>query len=117
MLTHEDPATDLAAYEQDWRRRQRGRALAVVRPGSTEEVAAVVRACAAAGVSIKAAGRQHRTGGRQRARCQRHPGAAEPAAHEPGARARRANLTLTVDAGCILRPRSRQQRPLACCCR
>ena len=43
---------DLSAYEQDWRRRERGKALAVVRPGSTEEVAAVVRACAAAGTSI-----------------------------------------------------------------
>ena len=43
---------DLQAYEQDWRRRARGKALAVVRPASTAEVAAVVRACAAAGVSI-----------------------------------------------------------------
>jgi FAD/FMN-containing dehydrogenase len=43
---------DLSAWEQDWRRRWRGKALAVVRPGSTGEVAAVVRACAAAGVSI-----------------------------------------------------------------
>ncbi|HRB09170.1 MAG TPA: FAD-binding oxidoreductase, partial [Ottowia sp.] len=43
---------DLTAYEQDWRRRVRGRALAVVRPGSTAEVAAVVRACAARGVAI-----------------------------------------------------------------
>jgi len=43
---------DLSAWEQDWRQRARGRALAVVRPGSTEEVAAVVRACAAAGHSI-----------------------------------------------------------------
>ena len=33
---------DLTAYEQDWRQRARGRALAVVRPGSTDEVAAVV---------------------------------------------------------------------------
>ena len=38
---------DLAPWEQDWRKRVRGRALAVVRPGSTAEVAAVVRACAA----------------------------------------------------------------------
>ncbi len=52
VLTHEDPAADLSAWEQDWRRRAHGRALAVVRPGSTAEVAAVVRACAAAGVSI-----------------------------------------------------------------
>ena len=43
---------DLTAWEQDWRRRQRGKALAVVRPGSTAEVAAVVRACAAASVSL-----------------------------------------------------------------
>ena len=43
---------DLGAWEQDWRRRERGKALAVVRPGNTDEVAAVVRACAAAGTSI-----------------------------------------------------------------
>jgi FAD/FMN-containing dehydrogenase len=43
---------DLTAWEQDWRKRTRGKALAVVRPGSTAEVAAVVRACAAAGAPI-----------------------------------------------------------------
>jgi FAD/FMN-containing dehydrogenase len=43
---------ELGAYEQDWRRRARGRALAVVLPGSTDEVAAVVRACARQGVAI-----------------------------------------------------------------
>ena len=43
---------DLTAYEQDWRQRACGRALAVVRPGSTDEVAAVVRACATRGASI-----------------------------------------------------------------
>jgi FAD/FMN-containing dehydrogenase len=42
----------LEAYEVDWRKRYRGRALAVVRPGSADEVATVVRACAAAGVAI-----------------------------------------------------------------
>jgi FAD/FMN-containing dehydrogenase len=52
VLTHDDPTTDLSAWEHDWRKRQQGRALAVVRPGSTAEVAAVVKACAAAGVSI-----------------------------------------------------------------
>jgi FAD/FMN-containing dehydrogenase len=40
------------AYVVDWRDRYHGRALAVVRPQSTEEVARVVRACAAAGVPI-----------------------------------------------------------------
>ncbi len=52
VLTHEDPATDLTAWELDWRRRERGTALAVVRPASTQEVAAVVKACAAARVPM-----------------------------------------------------------------
>ena len=47
---------DLSAYELDWRKRWRGKALAVVRPGGTDEVAQVVRACAAAGFSIVAQG-------------------------------------------------------------
>jgi FAD/FMN-containing dehydrogenase len=41
-----------ASYETDWTRRWRGAALAVTRPASTEEVAAVLRACAAAGVAV-----------------------------------------------------------------
>ena len=52
VLTRESAGGPLTAWEQDWRKRQHGHALAVVRPGSTEEVAAVVKACAAAGVSI-----------------------------------------------------------------
>ncbi|UUX94166.1 FAD-binding oxidoreductase [Aquabacterium sp. J223] len=43
---------DLSAWELDWRKRYRGRALAVVRPGNTHEVAAVVKACAAHGVPL-----------------------------------------------------------------
>ena len=43
---------DLGAWEQDWRKRSRGKALAVVRPGSTAEVSQVVTACAAARASI-----------------------------------------------------------------
>jgi FAD/FMN-containing dehydrogenase len=43
---------DLSAWQNDWRKRWHGKALAVVRPGSTEEVAAVVRACASQGVPI-----------------------------------------------------------------
>ena len=43
---------DLSAYEQDWRKRTRGQALAIVRPGQTAEVAAVVKACAAAHISL-----------------------------------------------------------------
>ncbi len=43
---------NLSAYEVDWRKRWHGRALAVVRPGTTAEVAAVVRACAASGTPV-----------------------------------------------------------------
>jgi len=43
---------DLTGYELDWRKRERGKSLAVVRPASTAQVAAIVQACAAAGVSI-----------------------------------------------------------------
>ena len=50
--THVLTEGDLTPWEQDWRRRTRGKALAVVRPGSAEEVAAVVRACAATRTAI-----------------------------------------------------------------
>lgn len=43
---------DAAPWLTDWRERYHGAALAVVRPGSTEEVAALVRACAGAGLPI-----------------------------------------------------------------
>jgi D-lactate dehydrogenase (cytochrome) len=39
-------ARDIAAYATDWRKRYFGAPLAVVRPGSTAEVAQIVRACA-----------------------------------------------------------------------
>ena len=45
-------ADDVAPYCTDWRGRYTGSALCVALPGSTEEVAAVVRACAAAGVAV-----------------------------------------------------------------
>jgi FAD/FMN-containing dehydrogenase len=41
-----------ASYEVDWTRRFGGAALAVVRPASTAEVAAVLRACADAGAAV-----------------------------------------------------------------
>ena len=43
---------DALSYEVDWRERYRGRALAVVRPGSTDEVAAVMRYCAQARIPV-----------------------------------------------------------------
>ena len=93
---------DLAAWEQDWRKRWRGKALAVVRPGSTAEVAAVVRACAAAGVAIvPQGGNTGLVGGGV-------PDASGTQVLLSLQRMNRvrgldaANLTLTVEAGCVL---------------
>src|SRR5262249_53423057 len=44
--------TDIAPYLTDWRGRYQGRALAVVRPSSTDEVAEVVRICAELAVPV-----------------------------------------------------------------
>jgi FAD/FMN-containing dehydrogenase len=93
---------DLSAWEQDWRRRWRGKALAVVRPGSTDEVAAVVRACAAAGVAIvPQGGNTGLVGGGV-------PDASGTQVLLSLQRLNRirtideANLTLTAEAGCVL---------------
>ena len=42
----------VASYETDWTGRFHGRARAVVRPGTTDEVATVLRACASAGAPV-----------------------------------------------------------------
>jgi FAD/FMN-containing dehydrogenase len=93
---------DLSAYEIDWRKRYRGQALAVVRPGSTAEVAAVVRLCNEHGLAIVAQGGN--TG---------LVGASVPDASGTQlllnlTRLNKiraidaANLTMTVEAGCVL---------------
>jgi FAD/FMN-containing dehydrogenase len=93
---------DLSAWEIDWRKRSYGKALAVVRPGNTDEVAQVVKTCLAARVSLVPQGGN--TGlvvgstpddsgtqvvlSLQRLRAVRQIDAA--------------NLTITVEAGCVL---------------
>src|SRR5205807_2555455 len=47
---------DLSAWEVDSRKRFRGRARCVVRPGSADEVATIVRTCARHGASLVAQG-------------------------------------------------------------
>ncbi len=98
---------DLSAYEQDWRKRSRGKALAVVRPASVDEVASVVKACVAAkarGLAVSIVPQGGNTGlvvggvpdatgqqivlSLQRMQAVRAIDAA--------------NLTITVEAGCIL---------------
>ncbi|TXJ06660.1 MAG: FAD-binding oxidoreductase, partial [Alicycliphilus sp.] len=102
VLTHEDPTTDLTAYEQDWRKRATGRALAVVRPASTAEVAAVVKACAAARTAIIP------QGGNTGLSVGGTPDASGTQVVLSLTRMNavraidRDNLTMTVEAGCIL---------------
>ena len=45
-------ADDQEPYLVDWRGRYHGRAMAVVKPASTEEVATAVRLCAERGVLV-----------------------------------------------------------------
>jgi FAD/FMN-containing dehydrogenase len=93
---------DLSAFEEDWRKRVRGKALAVVRPGSTAEVAQVVRACAAAGASIvpqggntgMVAGSTPDASGKQVVLSLQRMSAVRALDAD--------NLTLTVEAGCVL---------------
>ena len=93
---------DLSAYEVDWRQRYRGRALAVVRPASTSEVAAVLRMCAAQRVAIVAQGGNTGLVG---ASIPDASGAQVLLSLTRMDRVRAIdapNLTMTVDAGCVL---------------
>ncbi|MET0332810.1 MAG: FAD-binding oxidoreductase [Rhizobacter sp.] len=93
---------DLAAYEQDWRKRYRGKALAVVRPGNTTEVAAVVKLCARHGAGlVPQGGNTGLVGGS----VPDSSGSQVLLSLSRMTRVRHldaANLTLTVEAGCIL---------------
>ncbi len=93
---------DLQAWEMDWRKRARGKALAVVRPANTDEVARVVKACVAAQVSLVPQGGNtglvvgsipDDTGKQVVLSLQRLRAVREI---DP------ANMTLTAEAGCIL---------------
>jgi FAD/FMN-containing dehydrogenase len=93
---------DLSAFELDWRKRYRGRARAVVRPGATAEVAAVMRCCAQHGVAVvPQGGNTGLVGGGV-------PDASGTQVVLSTTRLRAirgidtANLTLTAEAGCVL---------------
>jgi len=100
---------DLSAWEQDWRKRTHGKALAVVRPATTQEVAEVVKACAAhlalfpaSGLAIVpqggntslAVGSTPDASGRQIVLSLQRMNAVRNLDAD--------NLTLTAEAGCIL---------------
>jgi len=93
---------DLSNYELDWRKRYRGKALAVVRPGSTAEVAAVVKICAEHAVGVVAQGGNTGLVGAS------VPDASGTQVLLSLTRLNRirgldaANMTITAEAGCIL---------------
>jgi FAD/FMN-containing dehydrogenase len=93
---------DLSAYELDWRRRYRGKALAVVRPANTTEVAAVVKLCARHGAGlVPQGGNTGLVGGS----VPDGSGSQVLLSLQRMNKVRSiddANLTMTVDAGCIL---------------
>ena len=106
VLTHGEPGTDLSAWENDWRKRSQGHALAVVRPAGTTELAAVVRLCAQhqgnTGVSIVpqggntglVVGSTPDTSGKQVVLSLLRMNAVRGMDAD--------NLTMTVEAGCVL---------------
>jgi FAD/FMN-containing dehydrogenase len=93
---------DLSAWEVDWRRRWRGKALAIVRPADAGQVAAVLRICAAHGAAVvPQGGNTGLVGGSI-------PDDSGKQVLLSLTRLNRvreidaANLTMTVDAGCVL---------------
>ena len=100
--THVLVEGDRSAWEVDWRRRWHGKALAVVRPGTTAEVAAVVRLCAqhhtaivpqGGNTGLVGGGVPDTSGTQVLLSLQRLNRVREIDA---------ANLTLTAEAGCVL---------------
>jgi FAD/FMN-containing dehydrogenase len=93
---------DRSAWELDWRKRWRGRALAVVRPADAAQVAAVVKACAAHATSlVPQGGNTGLVGG----------GVPDDSGTQVLLSMTRlnrirtvdaANMTITVEAGCVL---------------
>ena len=93
---------DLSRYELDWRQRYRGKALAVVQPGNVTEVAAVVKACGRHHVGLVVQGGNTGLVGAS------VPDASGTQVLMNLSRLNKirevdtANLTITVEAGCIL---------------
>ena len=93
---------DLSAWERDWRKRWAGKALAVVRPGNTQQVAEVLKLCRAHGATVvPQGGNTGLVGGGV-------PDASGRQVLLSLARLNKvrsidaANLTMTVEAGCVL---------------
>ena len=100
--THVLSSGDLSAFERDWRGRMQGKALCVVRPGNTAEVAAVVKTCAEKGVPMVPQGGNT---GLVMGSTPDNSGREVVLSLQRMNRMRavdKANLTLTAEAGCVL---------------
>ena len=89
-------------YLVDWRGRYRGRAQAVVRPGSTEEVAAVIRHCVAQAVPVVTVGGNTGLCGGATPDDSGHAVMLSTARLNKVRAVDTDNDTMTVEAGCIL---------------
>ena len=108
---------DVEPYLADWRGRYRGAARAVVRPASTEEVAAVVRACAERGTPIvPQGGNTGLCGGGDAATRRATRSSLSLRAHEPRARARRRQRDDDRRGRRARSPRCSRPRPRARAC-
>ena len=106
VLTRDSGGANLAPWEQDWRQRSNGHALAVLRPASTAEVVQVLRLCiaqqAATGISLVPQGGNT---GMVVGSTPDHSGRQMVLSLQRMTSIRDidvANLTMTVDAGCVL---------------
>ena len=93
---------DLSAYERDWRGRYPGKALAVALPANTEQVAATVRLCSAHGISLVPQGGNTGLVGGSTPDDSGEQIVLSLARMKQVRGIDAANLTMTVDAGCIL---------------
>ena len=102
VLDPADPGADLTPYTIDWRKRYRGRARAVVRPGTPIEVAEVVRLCHRLGVAmVPQGGNTGLVGGGVPDESGRHV-VIQLGRLNRVRRIDKANLTIEVEAGCVL---------------
>ncbi|MGF9567533.1 FAD-binding oxidoreductase [Neorhizobium sp. JUb45] len=94
---------DMSAYLQDWWGRQTGPALCVALPKTTEDVAAIVRACADAGRAIvPQGGRTGLTGAGVPGACDRPPVILSLSQMRRIRKIDAINGSIDVDAGCVL---------------
>jgi FAD/FMN-containing dehydrogenase len=93
---------DLSAYERDWRGRYPGKALAVALPANTKQVAATVQLCAAHGISLVPQGGNTGLVGGSTPDDSGKQIVLSLARMKAVRGVDVANLTMTVEAGCIL---------------